>query len=564
MAEGGAARAGRPAPVLAGLMQDDFQLTLQHVLGRMRTLPAAGEVVTSTGDGVLRASHGEVAARTDRLARALAKLGIGRGERVGTFAWNTQAHVECYLAVPCMGAVLHTINVRLFPDQIAYVINHAEDRVVLVEDSLVPALERLAPKLERVERFIVMGDGPLGELPRALRYEELLAEAGDGEAPYPDDLDEREAAALCYTSGTTGNPRGVLYSHRSSTLHAAGVLMTGSIGVSGEDRVLVIVPMFHVNAWGLPYAAALAGATLVLPGRHLGAPALASLIEGERCSVMACVPTIYADLLRHADAQRPDLSSLRTAVCGGATMPVALARAFQERHGVRLLHAWGMTETSPMCTVARAPAGGDADEEWAIRATQGRATPFVELRLVDDSGAEVGWDGASTGEIEVRGPWIASAYYREEAPEKFDDGWLRTGDIAHVDADGWVTITDRAKDVIKSGGEWISSVELENQLMAHPGVREAAVIARPDERWGERPLACVVLEDGVSVAPEELLEHLGERIPRWWLPEEFALVAEVPKTSVGKFDKKVLRAALADGTLEGRVRVERPPAGAEA
>jgi fatty-acyl-CoA synthase len=294
----------------------------------------------------------------------------------------------------------------------------------------------------------------------------------------------------------------------------------------------------------------------VLPGRHLGAEPLAKLIEDERATTMACVPTIYAELLRYADAHKPDLRSLKCAICGGAPMPLALAQALEERHGVPMLHAWGMTETSPMCTVARAPAGLDPQAEWAIRATQGRAVPFVDLRLVDDAGEEVAWDGSSTGEIEVRGPWIASAYYREDAPEKFDRGWLRTGDIARVDAAGWVTITDRTKDVIKSGGEWISSVELENQLMAHPAVREAAVIAAPNERWSERPLACVALEEGASVSAAELVEHLRGRVAKWWLPEEFAFVAEVPKTSVGKFDKKLLRAALAEGRLEGRVRVD--------
>ncbi|HVC83684.1 MAG TPA: long-chain fatty acid--CoA ligase [Solirubrobacteraceae bacterium] len=541
--------------MLPGLMQDDFQLSLQYVLRRMRSFPDAGEVVTLTDDGVTRASHGETVARIDRLARALATLGVVRGDRVGTFAWNSQRHFECYLAIPCSGAVLHTINLRLPAEQIAYVINHAEDRIVFVDDSLAPLLAALAPALEHVEHFVVMGDGPTGDLPRVLRYEELLAAAGEGVPEYPE-LDEREAAALCYTSGTTGNPKGVLYSHRSTTLHSAGVLMSGSLGVGSDDRILLVVPMFHVNAWGLPYAAALGGSTLVLPGRNLSAEPLAKLIEGERCTTMACVPTIYADLLRYADAQRPDLSSLQRAICGGATMPLALAQAFQERHGVPLLHAWGMTETSPIATVARV--GEDVDEErsWALRATQGMPVPFVDLRLVDDEGAEVPWDGASTGEIEVRGPWIARAYYRDDDTARFHDGWLRTGDIARVDPEGRVAISDRAKDVIKSGGEWISSVELENQLMTHPQVREAAVIAVADERWTERPLACVVLAEGAQVGADELREHLRDRVARWWLPEEFAFIAEVPKTSVGKFDKKALRAQLEAGRLEGRVRVQ--------
>jgi fatty-acyl-CoA synthase len=448
------------------------------------------------------------------------------------------------MAIPCAGAVLHTVNPRLFADQVVYVINHAGDRIVFVDDVLVPVLAPLVERLETVEHFVVMGEGAAEGLPRALRYEELLADAG---VPAYPELDEREAAALCYTSGTTGDPKGVLYSHRSSTLHAASVLMSGGLAVGPTDRVLIVVPMFHVNAWGLPYAAALAGATMVLPGRHLTAPSLAGLIAGERCTVMACVPTIYADLLRHADTEGAELGSLHTAICGGSAMPEALARAFEERHGVRMLHAWGMTETSPMGTVARVPAGEDA---WPHRVSQGRPQPFVELRLIDGEGREVPWDGTSTGELEIRGPWIARAYYGGDGAECFDDGWLRTGDIAHIDADGWVQITDRSKDVIKSGGEWISSVDLENQLMAHPAVREAAVIAMPDERWGERPLACVVLDGDVRVSPAELRAFLEPRVARWWLPDGFAFIDELPKTSVGKFDKKVLRATLAEGRLE--------------
>ena len=380
--------------MLQGLMQDDFQLTLQHVLGRMRAFPDAGEIVTLTDQGLERATHGATVERIDRLARALRTLGVSRGDRVGTFAWNSQRHFECYFAIPCVGAVLHTINLRLFPEQIAYVIGHAEDRVVFIDDTLAAALAPLAPALDCVEHFVVMGDGPTGDLPRVLRYEELLEAAGPGEADYPQ-LDEREAAALCYSSGTTGNPKGVLYSHRSMTLHAAGVLMAGTLGITADDRVLLVVPMFHVNAWGLPYAAALSGATLLLPGRSLGAEPLARLIEGERATVMACVPTIYADLLRYADAHKPNLRSLKCAICGGAPMPPALARGFQERHGVPLLHAWGMTETSPMCTAARAPEGldveealGDPHDAGAPRAVR-RAAPGRRRRRRGSLGREL-------------------------------------------------------------------------------------------------------------------------------------------------------------------------------
>jgi fatty-acyl-CoA synthase len=541
---------------LQGLMQDDFQLTLDHIRRRVRSCNLDAEVVTLTPDGgVERATHAEVAERIDRLARALGELGVEQGERVGTFAWNNQRHLELYFAIPCIGAVLHTLNIRLFAEQLTYIVNHAEDRVIFVDDSLVPLLEKLAPSFSTVERYVVMGDGDTGTLPNALRYEELLDAAGPGEFDYPD-LDERQAAALCYTSGTTGNPKGVLYSHRSISLHSTGTLMTDSTALSRADRVLAVVPMFHANAWGLPYGAALAGADLILPDRFLAAEPLAKLIADERPTLMGCVPTIFADLLRYADVHpEVDLSSLTNAACGGSAVPRQLMKDFEERHGVRIFQAWGMTETSPVATYSRPSEGVHDDAYWDDRARQGRPLPWVELRLVGDDGTEVSWDGQSTGEIEVRGPWVAAGYFLEPDDEKFDSGWLRTGDIAAVDEKGFVQITDRAKDVIKSGGEWISSVELENELMSHPDVVEAAVIAKPDERWAERPLCCVVLANGAGTTAEQLVDHLRDRVAKWWLPDEFAFVSEIPKTSVGKFDKKVLRGHLADGTLDGRVRL---------
>jgi fatty-acyl-CoA synthase len=543
---------------LRGLMQDDFPLTLNHIRRRMRSCNLGAEVVTLSSDGssVTRVSHRELADRVDRLARALVGLGIEQGDRVATFAWNNQPHLELYFAVPCSGAVLHTLNIRLFAEQLTYIVNHAEDRVVFVDDSLVPVLEQLAPTFAGVEHFVVMGEGDAGSLPNALRYEELLERAGPGPFDYPE-LDERQAAALCYTSGTTGNPKGVLYSHRSISLHSSATLMTDANGLSRADRVLAVVPMFHANAWGLPYGAALAGADLILPDRHLGAEPLARLIAAERPTQVGCVPTIFADLLRYADEHpEVDLSSLTNAACGGSAVPKQLMKDFEERHGVGIFQAWGMTETSPVATYSRPREREHDDAYWEDRARQGRPLPWVELRIVGGDGEEVPWDGQSTGEIEVRGPWIASSYFRDDsAAEKFDSGWLRTGDIAAVDEKAFVQITDRAKDVIKSGGEWISSVELENELMSHPDVVEAAVIAKPDERWSERPLCCVVLREGSEASAEDLLDHLRGRVAKWWLPDEFAFVEEIPKTSVGKFDKKVLRARLADDALEGRVQL---------
>jgi fatty-acyl-CoA synthase len=444
-----------------------------------------------------------------------------------------------YLAIPSFGAVLHTINIRLFPDQVVYIVNHARDGVIFVDGSLVEPLARLAPQFEGVRHYVVMGDGDLDALPGALSYEDLLAEAGDGDYAWPS-IDERAAAALCYTSGTTGNPKGVLYSHRSVSLHSTAICMADAVGLSSRDRVLAIVPMFHVNAWGLPFGAALTGAALHMPGPFLQAEPLARFIEEERPTLLAGVPTVLGALLAHVDAHGGDLSSLRSGICGGSAVPRSLMEGY-ERHGVHVWHAWGMTETSPILTVARPPAGVDAGEEyWHYRSTQGRLVPWAELRLSE-----------GTNEIEARGPWVAARYFEDPSgDDKFtDDGWLRTGDIGEMDERGYVRITDRAKDLIKSGGEWISSVEVETLLVDHPSVIEAAVIAMPDDRWGERPLACVALAEGTDASPSQLREHLSSGLASWQLPDAFAFIPEVPKTSVGKFDKKALRRALADGDL---------------
>jgi acyl-CoA synthetase (AMP-forming)/AMP-acid ligase II len=526
--------------MLEGLMQNDFQLTVGAMRRRLRSCYADQEVVTLESDGPVRATYSQVADRVDRLGRVLDRLKVKRGDRVATFAWNSQRHFELYLAVPSYGAVLHTINIRLFGEQVQYIVNHAEDGVIFVDGSLVEPLAKLAPGFEGDCQYIVMGDGDLDVLPGALSYEQLLDEAGDGDYPWPE-LDERSAAALCYTSGTTGNPKGVLYSHRSVSLHSTTVCTADAVGLSSRDRVLAVVPMFHVNAWGLPFAAALTGAELLLPGPFMQGEPLARLIADERATLVAGVPTVLTAVLDHVDAHGGDLSSLERGICGGSAVPRRLMEGY-ERHGVRLLQAWGMTETSPVVTVARPPAGVDEGEEhWRYRTTQGRMVPWTEIRLSE---------GAN--EIEARGPWIAARYYEDPSgDDKFtDDGWLRTGDIGEMDDQGYVRITDRAKDLIKSGGEWISSVEVETLLVDHPAVQEAAVIAMPDERWGERPLACVALAGGSDVSLADLREHLASSLARWQLPDAFAFIDEVPKTSVGKFDKKMLRRRLADGELE--------------
>jgi len=489
-----------------------------------------------------------VADRAERLAAALHRLGARPGDRVATFAWNTQEHLEAYFAIPLMGAVLHTLNLRLFPDQLEYIINHAEDRIILVDDSVVPLLARFASRLKTVRHFIVMGSGDASALGSVLRYQELIgAEKAGMEWPV---VDETAAAAMCYTSGTTGNPKGVVYSHRSTYLHSVALCMTGSIGLTESDRVLPIVPMFHANAWGLPYGSWLAGADLVFPGRFLQPEPLCAFMQAEQPTVAAGVPTVWNGVLNNPAAKPSALSSLRTVICGGAAVPRTMIEQFETRFGVRMIQGWGMTETSPLAALARPPADVPKEEQLDWRAMAGRVVPGVELRITDFAGRALPWDDEAVGEIEVRGPWVTASYYRDDSGERFHDGWLRTGDVGTVNDRGFIRITDRVKDVIKSGGEWISSVEIENALMAHPDVLEAAVIATPDEKWSERPLACVVRKPGSSVTAEALREFVAGRLGRWWVPENWTFIAEVPKTSVGKFDKKVLRARQAQRELE--------------
>ncbi|SNT29562.1 fatty-acyl-CoA synthase [Actinomadura meyerae] len=542
----------------------DFPLSVAAILRHGARVYARSECVTWTGGGPpRRATFAEVARNAERLAAALARLGVRRGDRVATFCWNDQEHLEAYFAVPAMGAVLHTLNIRLFPEQLSHIINHADDQIIIVDDSLVPLLARVAGELPAVEAFVVVGDGDASALEGngngapVLRYRDLLDAEEPGYA-WPD-LDERSAASMCYTSGTTGDPKGVVYSHRSTFLHAMAVQSASMVGITEADRVLTIVPMFHVNAWGLPYGAFLSGATLHMPGPFMQPEHLVKFVEAERSTLASAVPTIWNGILAYGEQHEIDLSSLRSGTSGGAAAPRVLLERFEQRYGLRIIQGWGMTETSPLGGMAFPPPGVEpgTDEDMRWRMKSGRVAAGVEMRIVDDSGAELPWDGEAVGEIEVRGPWITGAYHRDPAPQKFDGGWLRTGDIGTIDERGFFQITDRAKDVIKSGGEWISSVELENHLMAHPAVAEAAVIGVPDPRWDERPLACVVLRPDAAATAGELAAFLADKVARWQVPEYWTFVEEIPKTTVGKFDKKPLRARHRDDELKVE-RIEKP------
>ncbi|MFI9720848.1 long-chain fatty acid--CoA ligase [Streptomyces sp. NPDC052396] len=539
----------------------DVPLTVTRLLAHGAVVHGRSQIVTWTGEGApQRRSFAEAGARAVRLAHALRGLGVGEGEPVGTLMWNNAEHLEAYFAIPAMGAVLHTLNLRLPPEQLAWIIGHAGDRVIVVNGSLLPLLAPLLPHLDPVRHVIVSGPGDRSLLagcrPEVHEYEELLAAQTAERYPWPE-VDERQAAALCYTSGTTGDPKGVVYSHRSIYLHSMEVNSATSFGLKPGEICMPVVPMFHVNAWGLPHAAFMSGASLLMPDRFLQPAPLADMIEQERPTFTAGVPTIWQGLLAELDARPRDVSSLQVVVSGGSACPPSLMKDFEDRHGLRVVQAWGMTETSPLGALAFPPPGLDAAEAWPYRVSQGRLPASVEARLSGPDGQLLPWDGKSAGELEVRGPWIAAAYYggADHEPvrpeDKFSpDGWLRTGDVGTISPDGYLTITDRAKDVIKSGGEWISSVELENHLMAHPEVAEAAVVAVPDEKWGERPLAAVVLRDGSELTCQELHAFLGSRVARWQLPERWVRMPVVPKTSVGKFDKKVLRRRYAEGELE--------------
>lgn len=530
----------------------EVALTVAGIVAHAAAIHKDREVLTVRGPGrISRVSYREVGERAARLANALREIGVRGDERVATFQWSNQEHLDCYAAVPSMGAVLHTLNLRLPAEQLTWIANHAEDRVIIADDTVLAMLAPALPSMTSVRTVLVTGTGDLAAVQGCgkdvLRYDDVVA-AQPCSFDWPD-VDEQSAAAMCYTSGTTGNPKGVVYSHRSTWLHSQAACTASALGIGHDDTVLAIVPMFHANAWGLPYAAMMAGAELLLPDRFLQAAPLVEMIEAARPTMAGAVPTIWTDVLHYLrDNPGHDISSLKMVACGGSAVPRALMTAYEEL-GVRIVQAWGMTETSPLAAVALPRSSDSPEKVRHLRGTQGRVVAGVQTRIVDDAGVELPWDGASVGEIQIRGPWITGSYYEHDSPAVSPDGWLCTGDVGTISAEAFITLTDRSKDVIKSGGEWISSVELENELAAHSAIRVASVIGVPDDKWQERPLAVVVLDAECTVTAAELSEFLRPRVAKWWLPERWAFVADIPFTSTGKFDKKKLRRQYADGDL---------------
>ncbi len=542
-------------------------LNIAALLEHGTTVHRDAKCITWTENGPRETTYADLGAEARRLANALRGMGIDGDQRVATFMWNNAEHLTAYLAVPAMGAVMHALNIRLFPEQLIYVANHGGSEVVVVDNSLAEPFGKLLPHLPKIRRVIVNGPVPDAvretlaapdHVEQVHDWAELLADQSDEFFWPTTEIDELSASSMCYTSGTTGNPKGVVYSHRSNYTHATACAQ--ALELTATDRTLVVVPLFHANAWGFPYSAMVAGNTLVMPDRFLQPEPLVRMCAELKVTTGAGVPTIWNGMLQLLDAQGGDMSTVRRFISGGSSCPPAVMKGFGARHGVEVVQAYGMTETSPLVSTAEAPAGLEAgsQEYWRYRLSQGRLINGARGRIVGPDGSVQPWDGTSVGELELSGPWITAEYYSNgteseaelaDMASKFDGEWLRTGDVGAISHDGYIFLSDRAKDVIKSGGEWISSVDLEDQLMAHDAVSEASVVGVPDDKWGERPLAVVVVREGASVTMEELRDHLAANLARWQVPDRWALIGEVPKTSVGKFDKKRIRAQFADGEL---------------
>ncbi|WP_078393542.1 long-chain fatty acid--CoA ligase [Shouchella patagoniensis] len=521
-------------------------LTIPPMLERAERYFPNKQVISRTLAKTHRYTYAEIGKRTRALASVLTELGLKRGERVGTVAWNHHRHLEAYFAAPGMGAVLHMINMRLSPDHLVYVINHAEDKILLIDEDLLPVIESVQEQLTTVHTYIIMTDNesvPESSLAPLFSYEQLL-DKGDRGFSFLTGLDENEPAAMCYTSATTGKPKGVLYSHRGIALHSLVQGMVDTTAISENDVCMPVVPMFHVNAWGLPYSATFYGATQVLPGPNFTPQLLAELIESEKVTFTGGVPTIWLGLLQVLNKGNYDASSLRAVICGGSAAPKSIIEAFEKKLGVPFFHAYGMTETSPLVSYSRLKSHQQEWEEedrYTVRAKQGMAVPLIDIKGVNENG-EIAWDGNEMGELLIRGPWIADSYHQDERSiDTFRDGWLHTGDVVTIDEEGSIKIVDRTKDLIKSGGEWISSVDLENAIMGHEAVLEAAVVAVPHEKWQERPIACVVLKEDKKATKEDILEYLAPQFAKWWLPDEIVFMEQLPRTSVGKFLKRALR-----------------------